>query len=66
LKIKNSAVISSLVPISNARISRNDILYKVNTGVVDVAADVKAYVKSIYGAISPQYKQISGIHFVRH
>jgi len=66
LKIKNSAVISSLVPISNARISRNDTLYKEKTGVVDVAADVKAYVKSIYGATSPQYKQISGIRFVRH
>ena len=65
-KTKNSAVLTALVSVSNSRISRNDTLYKENTGVVDVAADVKAYVKSIFGATSPQYRQISGIRFVRH
>lgn len=65
LKVKNSAVISFFVPISNARISRNDILYKENTGLVDIAFDVKAYVKSLFGATSPQFKQISKLVFTR-
>jgi len=65
-KTKNSAVLTALVSISNSRISRNDILYKETTGVIDIATAVKAYVKSIFGATSSQYKQISGIRFVRH
>ncbi len=63
LKVKNSAVLAAEVPIANARISRNDILYKENTGLVHIAAFVKSYVKSLYGATSPQYKEISGIKF---
>ena len=63
LKAKNTAVMQAVVPISNARITRNEILYKEKTGLVDVALDVRAYVKSIFGATSPQYKQISKISF---
>ena len=65
LKAKNAAVVTSTVPLSNARISRNDILYKTNTGVVDIAFDVKVYVKSVFGATSPQYKQISKLKFTK-
>ncbi len=65
LKTKNSAVLTALVPISNARISRNDILYKATTGLVDIAFSVKSYVKSIFGAKSAQYKQISNLVFTR-
>jgi hypothetical protein len=63
LKTKNSAVISATIPLSNARISRNDILYKENTGLVSIANDVKTYIKSVFGATSPQYKQISALKF---
>jgi hypothetical protein len=63
LKIKNAAVITASVPLSNARISRNDILYKPTIGLVDIAMDTKMYIKSIYGATSPQYKQISKLAF---
>ena len=65
LKAKNAAVIAASVPLSNARISRNDILYKTNTGLVDIAFDVKVYVKSVFGATSPQYKQISKLKFTK-
>jgi hypothetical protein len=65
LKTKNSAVITAITPLSNARIARNDALYKENTGLVDIALDVKSYVKSVYGASSPQYKQISKLEFKR-
>ena len=66
LKAKNLAVINAETPLSNARIARNDIMYKDNTGLVDVAFDVKTYIKSIFGATSPQYKQVSGLKFVKY
>jgi len=65
LKSKNSAAISTLAPLSNARLSRNTVLYAADTGLVDIAAEVKMYVKSVFGATSPQYKQISGLKFTR-
>jgi hypothetical protein len=63
LKAKNSAVVNATTPLSNARIARNDILYKTNTGLVDIAFDTKTYIKSLYGATSPQYKQVSKLEF---
>ncbi|MBN2788045.1 MAG: hypothetical protein JXQ69_06960 [Paludibacteraceae bacterium] len=63
LKAKNTAVVTATTPLSNARISRNDILYKANTGLVDIALDTKTYIKSLYGATSPQYKQVSRLEF---
>jgi len=63
LRTKNTAVITAEAPLVNARIARNDVLYKPGTGVVDTSVDVKTYVKSIFGATSPQYKTISGLKF---
>ena len=63
LKAKNAAVVDSTIPVSNARISRNDILYKNDVGLCDIAMDVKTYIKSVFGATSPQYKQISKLEF---
>lgn len=65
LKTKNTEAITALAPLSNTRLSRNNILYAAETGLVDIAAEVKKYVKSLYGATSPQFKQISGIKFTR-
>ena len=65
LKEKNSEVILPIVQLSNSRITRNKILYSENTGLVDVALDSKTYIKSIFGATSPQYKQISKLRFIR-
>jgi hypothetical protein len=66
LRTKNNAVIAAEVPISNARIARNEVLYTETTGLCDVALTVKNYVKAIFGATSPQYKQISNIKFSKH
>jgi hypothetical protein len=63
LKTKNSAVIAAATQLSNARILRNDILYKENTGLVDIALDSKSYIKSLFGAKSPQYKQVGKLEF---
>lgn len=66
LKAKNTAVINAETPLSTARIARNEILYKQNTGIVDISVDVKNYVKSVFGATSPQYKLISNLKFTSY
>jgi hypothetical protein len=66
LKAKNTAVVMAETQLSKARIARNEIMYKPITGLVDIAADVKTYVKSVFGATSPQYKQITGLKFVNY
>ena len=63
LQTANINVNNAEVAYSNARISRNTVLYAENTGLVDIALEVKKYVKAVFGATSPQYKQISGIKF---
>ena len=63
LKTKNAAVVNAATPLSNARIARNEVFNKTNTGLVDSAADTKIYIKSLYGASSPQYKQVSKLVF---
>ena len=65
LQTANINVINAEVAYSNARISRDNVLYADNTGLVDVASDVKKYVKAIFGATSSQYKQVSGIKFTK-
>lgn len=63
LKLKNNAVILASTPLSSSRISRNTVLYKENTGLVAVASDAKIYIKSVFGARSPQYRQVSKLAF---
>lgn len=65
LQQKNKDVIAVTAPLKNARIARNKIFYGELTGLVDVAQDVKSYVKSIFKASSPEFKEISGLNFKR-
>lgn len=64
METANYAVIAATAPLSNARIARNEVLYKPDTGLVDIALDVKSYIKSLFGASSPQYKQVSKLKFM--
>jgi hypothetical protein len=64
LNTKNTAVINATVPLNTARIARDQVLYTPLTGIVDISVDVKTYVKSVFGATSPQYKAISGLKFI--
>ena len=66
LKAKNLAVINAEIPLNNARIARNDTMYKDDTGLVDVASDVKTYLRSVFGATSPQFKQVSDLKFIKY
>jgi len=63
LKALNTGVNTTIPPLSNARIARDEALYSETNGLVTLAALVKKYVKSVYGAGSPQYEQISGLEF---
>ena len=63
LKEKNTTVISAVTPLSNARLTRNNILYREDTGLVDTAMDAKFYIKSLFGATSPEFKQVSKLEF---
>lgn len=63
LKAKNSDVLTATVQLDNARIQRNEVMYKPATGLVYVAFDTKFYIKSVFGATSPYYKQVSKIEF---
>ena len=60
---QNTEVITTTMLLSNSRISRNEILYKADAGLVDTALAVKNYIKSLYGSTSPQYKQVSRLEF---
>lgn len=64
LKLANSAFLSADAQLEIARLDRNSILYAEKTGLVDTALDAKRYVKSVFGAVSPEYKSISDIAFV--
>ncbi|HKB67694.1 MAG TPA: hypothetical protein VKC61_17685 [Pyrinomonadaceae bacterium] len=65
LKSENNSVINSTTALSNKRITRDEALYAEGTGLVDLAGLVKKYIKSLFGADSPQYAQISGLDFTR-
>ncbi len=42
---------------------RNQILYSLDGGLVDLAGKTKAYVKSLFGRTSPVYKHINSVKF---
>ena len=65
LTAKNSAVATAYTDVSNSRISRDTTIYGANTGLFDIATEVKKYVKSVFGATSPQFAQIKGIEFTK-
>lgn len=65
LTAKNSAVATAYANISNSRIARDTTIYGTDTGLFDIASEVKKYVKSVYGATSPQFAQVKGIEFTK-
>jgi hypothetical protein len=65
LRNVTSALYNADVIWGNKRVVRNEVLYTAEAGLVDTALKVKAYVKSVFGASSQQYKQISRLAFKR-
>jgi hypothetical protein len=62
----NNAAITAHTSLNNTRIARNKILYTPVTGLCDIAEEVKNYLKSVYGATAPEYKQVRALKFVKH
>ena len=65
-KAKNNEVVIAEAALTNARQIRYQVLHTDNTGLVDIALAAKLYVKSVFGANSAQYKQVSRISFTKH
>jgi hypothetical protein len=63
LTTKNTAVATAYTAVSNSRISRNQTLYTGINCLIDTANEVKKYIKSVFGANSPQFAQVKGIEF---
>lgn len=65
LKAKNNNQVNTYTQYSNAMISRDQTMYNSINGINQTAKEVKLYVKSLFGAISPQFKQISNLTFTK-
>jgi len=65
LKAKNMAAVTADITLKNARIARNEIMYKDKSGLVDIAQEVKIYLKSLDGSTGKTYKAISRLEFAK-
>lgn len=65
LTASNKAVKDAYVPYSRAMIKRDKELYDAENGLVTIALEIKNYIKSVFGATSPEYKQLSRLKFTR-
>lgn len=63
LKTLSEAIVAASGPVIAARSSRNNLLYEEKTGLVDIANDVKKYVRSVFTADSLEYKKIVALKF---
>ena len=60
---KNQLVNTTETQLNVARRQRENVLDKPETGLVQLGNDSKSYVSSVFGARSPEYKQISKLKF---
>lgn len=65
LTAKNNSVSTAYTNVSNSRIARDTTIYGTDTGLFDIATEVKKYIKSVFGATSPQFAQVKGIEFTK-
>ncbi len=63
MQAANTGVINATTAFSNARITRDKTLYHESSGLVKIAFDVKMYIKSLFGASSAEFKQVSKLKF---
>lgn len=66
LKSKHDQVHVSEATLDATRLSRDKFLYTENIGLVDNGQNAKLYTKSVFGANSPEYKQVTAIKFYKH
>jgi len=64
LQSTNTAVVTSLATLTEARKARNIVLYLIETGLYDIQKSVKAYIRSIPSQTN-LYKQLTKIKFTQ-
>jgi hypothetical protein len=55
---KNSAVIKTGTELNHIRMTRNEILYDEQIGLVALSKNIKSYMKSVYGTNHPKFKEV--------
>jgi hypothetical protein len=65
LNTSNQTVATAEQPYLDALTERNNAMYTAKTGLVDLALEVKKYVKSVTTITLTEYRQISGLKFRR-
>ncbi|HTH56430.1 MAG TPA: hypothetical protein VL728_10330, partial [Cyclobacteriaceae bacterium] len=65
MKTKNDAVTTARIATKSDNSNRDKVLYAQGTGMVDTAQAVKAYVHSVFGSDSREYKNIVKLKFTR-
>jgi hypothetical protein len=63
LSTRNSDVMQALAALKRTRINRDEILYRKDTGICDVAQSAKSYMKSLFSSVTPQFKQFGALRF---
>ena len=65
LKAKNISVMQNRIAEDTVRGVRKSVQNTPLTGLVDIANDLKSYIKSVFGVNSTQYKLVSKLRFVK-
>ena len=65
LRAKNISVMQNRIAEDTVRGVRKSVQNTPLTGLVDIANDVKSYIKSVFGVNSTQYKLVSKLRFVK-
>ena len=63
LNEKNSLSMQKKMEYQQSLISRNEMLYNTENGLINIAKQVKKYLKSIFGPNNPNYQQINSLQF---
>ncbi len=63
LNTTNNAAVTAHTKLANTLIARNKVLYTPITGLCAIAQEAKNYIKSVYGATAPEYKQVRALQF---
>lgn len=63
LQEKNNNLSESYARYSNTLLQRNREMYNPETGLIQTAKEVKLYIKSVYGATSPEYDLMCQLEF---
>ncbi len=63
LRQKNADIVSAKSALRDARSLRDELMYKDETGMVDIAMDVKAYIRGAFGPASAEFRKVQGLKF---